>query len=612
MTFTDAAAEVLRQLGRPLHYKEITEFAIEKNLLSHVGKSPEVTMGARLAALFKKDSPDNTLVRVKPGVFALKEWEDSGQLKQMLAKSKSKPAADRAAEPEPAAPAPAEAETPAATTEATTEGGEAEAATPSRRGRDRRRRSRGRDREAQAELPVTTEAVEAVAEPVAAAEPAPPADVEPAPAKAVAELEPSQEPAEEPEEVTVEAGASAATPERLSMPEAPQGGPELDEEEEEDLVDDRSPEEIARAQLAASAAGVFEEEDDDDLPIFAGPGAEPPGEREGRRRRRRRRRGGKEPREGNGGLPAYSVSPAFADASHSEQIQTEPRVTSPSSGPVVLEVSSSALDSIALDDFGGKDMADAIAIVLSQFDRSAGPVSLRQIAEAAQKRARLGGDLQQVQSQIAAAVRADNMRRTAQGQRPRFRVAGGRIAMTDWLLGADLARLEQEAISAVERYREAARRAFVRKIQELPGHAFVELVLLTLERIGFQHVRAVRRAGVPGNEAHFAAIQKTGAIEIPTALIIRRDGREIGRERVAEVRGSLHHYGPAAAAWIITSGQVLSGAREEAGATATSQIALLDGSGIARLCEKNEVAVILARLPVAIPDVDLLEALRAS
>ena len=53
MTFTDAAAEVLRLIGRPLHYKEITDFAIERNLLSHVGKSPEVTMGARLAALME-------------------------------------------------------------------------------------------------------------------------------------------------------------------------------------------------------------------------------------------------------------------------------------------------------------------------------------------------------------------------------------------------------------------------------------------------------------------------------------------------------------------------------------------------------------------------------
>src|SRR5205809_1055456 len=76
MTFTEAAAEVLRLVGRPLHYKEITDIAIEKNLLSHVGKSPEVTMGARLAATLKKDSSENPLVRVKPGVFALREWDE--------------------------------------------------------------------------------------------------------------------------------------------------------------------------------------------------------------------------------------------------------------------------------------------------------------------------------------------------------------------------------------------------------------------------------------------------------------------------------------------------------------------------------------------------------
>src|SRR6185437_15152351 len=76
MTFTDAAAEVLRLVGKPLHYKEITDIAIEKNLLSHVGKSPEVTMGARLAATLKKDTAENPLVRVKPGVFALREWDD--------------------------------------------------------------------------------------------------------------------------------------------------------------------------------------------------------------------------------------------------------------------------------------------------------------------------------------------------------------------------------------------------------------------------------------------------------------------------------------------------------------------------------------------------------
>ena len=95
MTFTDAAAEVLRLVGRPLHYKEITDIAIEKNLLSHVGKSPEVTMGARLAATLKKDDSENPLVRVKPGVFALREWDEK-TIKSGLEKKGKKSKADKA------------------------------------------------------------------------------------------------------------------------------------------------------------------------------------------------------------------------------------------------------------------------------------------------------------------------------------------------------------------------------------------------------------------------------------------------------------------------------------------------------------------------------------
>jgi restriction endonuclease Mrr len=63
---------------------------------------------------------------------------------------------------------------------------------------------------------------------------------------------------------------------------------------------------------------------------------------------------------------------------------------------------------------------------------------------------------------------------------------------------------------------------------------------------------------------------------------------------------------------MLTTGQVLSGAREESATLNAAPIALCDGIGLARLCEDNEVAVVRARMPIALPDVDLLEALRAS
>ncbi|MFH0900130.1 MAG: winged helix-turn-helix domain-containing protein [Pseudomonadota bacterium] len=44
MTFLEAAIELLRQAGRPLHFKELAERAIRMNMLDHVGRAPESLM----------------------------------------------------------------------------------------------------------------------------------------------------------------------------------------------------------------------------------------------------------------------------------------------------------------------------------------------------------------------------------------------------------------------------------------------------------------------------------------------------------------------------------------------------------------------------------------
>ena len=263
------------------------------------------------------------------------------------------------------------------------------------------------------------------------------------------------------------------------------------------------------------------------------------------------------------------------------------------------------------EDISGRELADAAYTVLAACDRNAGPVSVRTVVDALMRRGRLVGDPAFGTTQVMASLRADNLRRAAVSHRTRFRFASSaRVALTDWALGPDLTRLEVEVIQAVDRYREASRRTMLRRLQELPGHAFAELALLGLERVGMVNIRGVRRAGSPGGEAHFMATHKTGTDEIRTALIIRKDGREIGRERVSDLRGALHHYGPATAGWLITTGQVLSGAREEAATPNAPPIALYDGLSLCKLLEDNDVAVIKTRFPVAIPDLELLETMR--
>ncbi|MBN2714855.1 MAG: restriction endonuclease [Deltaproteobacteria bacterium] len=74
MTFIEAALEILRREGIPLHARVIAEKAVELEILSHVGKTPEQTMSKRISAAVAKEK--GPFVRVKPGVFALSEWKD--------------------------------------------------------------------------------------------------------------------------------------------------------------------------------------------------------------------------------------------------------------------------------------------------------------------------------------------------------------------------------------------------------------------------------------------------------------------------------------------------------------------------------------------------------
>ncbi|MCP3105216.1 HTH domain-containing protein, partial [Myxococcus sp. K15C18031901] len=73
MTFYEAALRILESEGRPLHFLEITEKSIQQNLLSHVGKTPEVTMLSRLAAMARRTRDRKVVVTAKD-TFALVDW----------------------------------------------------------------------------------------------------------------------------------------------------------------------------------------------------------------------------------------------------------------------------------------------------------------------------------------------------------------------------------------------------------------------------------------------------------------------------------------------------------------------------------------------------------
>ena len=233
-------------------------------------------------------------------------------------------------------------------------------------------------------------------------------------------------------------------------------------------------EERHRAALSAAATELFEQEEDDDQPIFGVPEEEVDAEvdgdgdskRDGRRRRRRRRGRGKredELGEVEDDLPSYTLSDAPADLGDlgveaEEDDEQAPAAAEPSQRPARAERDRdrdrSERDRGERDrgerdrgerDRGereadlegtpaelGRSLADNVARALSGFDRSRGPVSLQNVADAVRRKLRGNGELSLTAGAVAAAVAADNLRAEREGRVPRFRIGGGRVALAEW------------------------------------------------------------------------------------------------------------------------------------------------------------------------------------
>jgi HB1, ASXL, restriction endonuclease HTH domain/Restriction endonuclease len=740
MTFTEAAEAVLRKLGRALHYKKITQLAIDQNLLSHIGKTPEVTMSTRLATLTKKDSADQSIVRVRPGVFGLREWgpnaavdadagteaeEETAEAKPAEAPKPAEAAPARAAQ-KPQAGAPAKGRDndrrgdrqgearPAARGDAKPGGGRNESKPGGGRGDgrqggerqgerrgdgrqggerqgERRGGDRGPDRRNEravdaspkpAALPVAAEPVveETPVTPVAVVEttarvetvPVVAQHEETAVATEVAAVHAVETPANEVVEAVagevVAAETVAAVTESSAVIEAAaqvygesiESAPAVSVPPVEALspraakaasavedfivserptpvpakaaveaVDEtpRDADEIEREERLAASADMFPEEDDDEEPLLGG-GADRAADGN-RRRRRRRRRGRGDGAPGTEGAAESTSAPEGIDAAAAEARPArteEPRDNRDSQSIHPSNRDRDNRDSrdrdgrdrdrdarrereeAPRDDETGRDAADLLVSLLTRREDRL-PVPMRALVDDAIRAGRLVGDPQFHVPALTAAARMDSVRRSARGERPRLRVTGGRVGLMDWTLPTDLVRAEADALAALERLRDAARRYVVRRLNELPQASFTEAAVMLLERMGISSLKAARRPGLPQGEVHLSGISRRGPEEFPVAVIIKRGG-EVGRERVIELRGSLHHYGPAHAGWIVTTGNILSGAREEATQPGTTPITLIDAQALGRLLDDHAVLVNHASVSLPWLDVDLYDLLR--
>jgi hypothetical protein len=469
MTFTEAAVEVLRLVGRPLHYKKITEIAIAKNLLSHVGKAPDMTMSSRLATMIKKDRGEEPIVKVKPGVFALREFDE-----------KVMALADEA-------------------------------------------------------FDVDIDALP---------------DVEP---KTNGEAEAAED----------EAAA------RQKLP-----GAEVFPEEEDD--DEPILAKIADEKGQRSRKG--KKSDKSDKSAEAADGGDEGGS--GRSRRRRRKRRGRSGDSGGG---------KEERGSRRREREKVDMSRAPEEGDLL-----------------GRELADAIYGALESQPRK--PVTHARAAELLISKGRLAGSPASLAPTVAAAVRADGLRRGALGAR--FRQVDGLLALTEWYLPKSVAKHEREAREAAEKQRSRVHRAFLRKLEDLPAAGFAELVATWLNAEGVGSLRAVRRPGSSGVELHLAGTLRRGQEEVHVALLVLRDGKDLDAQRIVEIRGALHHYGNASAAWVVTTGRVGKKAREEVEVAGAPPCVLYDGDALAEAMESRGVGLCSVSVPLAAIDLSLLDALR--
>ena len=72
-TFKDIGYQILKEAGKPLHYKEITKIALERGWLKTAGKTPEATMNAQLVVDINSKGALSNFKKVGPSIFAIND-----------------------------------------------------------------------------------------------------------------------------------------------------------------------------------------------------------------------------------------------------------------------------------------------------------------------------------------------------------------------------------------------------------------------------------------------------------------------------------------------------------------------------------------------------------
>jgi len=596
MTFLEAALEILRHEGKPLHYKELTERALGKKLLTFVGRTPEVTMQTQLTAAVKK-APGNPFVRTKPGMFGLLRYPAvTAEEREAYAKADAPAAAANGA------------------SDGGRDGGRDEGRGRDRdggRGRDRDggrgrgRRRRGRGGRGGGEDESRTES--RAERPMAAAG-------EGGGAAVAAGTEDSEGESDEPVHAGLSPEARAAALAETGVLEADGDETTGDEEDGTSMEDDES---SAAGDVGDDVEGDDEGEDEGAPGDEAAPGegaaaggAAPGaggqlegGQLEGGRRRRRRRRRGRggegggygegrpqgQMTEGGGERPAEA--PRYAD--------TGTGGGAPAEAGAPLEEGQGAGSG---DGQGPRRIMTPVDAAL-EILRGQAPgrgVHVRQIADAATRRRLVHGEPNEAWRVMRTALAAEPRERLRAGVRPRVRSAGaGLYALARRPPDTELEKAEQVFGEARRALRERTAAALERRIADLPGPAFEALARVLLQREGFGPATFVKR--VDGT-IYVEAPRGRGSRSSRCLVALKFGGGSGGRRAIGELREGIRARGQDEGL-LMLAGRLAEDAIAEWKKPA-APIEIADGAAMAETCIRHGIGVINTMVSVDFVDAD--------
>lgn len=68
-SFKELAYQILREIGKPLHSKEITKIALDRGWLKTAGKTPEATMNAQIVVDINSKKEGSRFIKTAPSTF---------------------------------------------------------------------------------------------------------------------------------------------------------------------------------------------------------------------------------------------------------------------------------------------------------------------------------------------------------------------------------------------------------------------------------------------------------------------------------------------------------------------------------------------------------------